>query len=100
MPTDAGFKFELVSEEFKPHIHITVNNNNLPPAANVGHNKQAALSNILNVSRVPRGSNVTLHPSITNTPLLPLVNAGTNQTVNENSTVTLVGLVYGSKPIC
>jgi tetratricopeptide (TPR) repeat protein len=37
MPTDAGFKFELVSEEqFKPHIHITVNNNNAPPAANAG----------------------------------------------------------------
>jgi tetratricopeptide (TPR) repeat protein len=100
MPTDPGFKFELVSEEiqFKPHIHITVNNNNLPPASNGG--KKIVSSNQMSATNVSasRGSNVTSYPSSTNSLLLPVANAGTNQTVNENSTVTLVGVAIDPNP--
>ena len=82
MPTDAGFKFQLVSEsQFKPHIHFFFNNNNLPSAANAGN------------------KNVTSYPSSTNSLLLlPVANAGTNQTVNENSTVRLVGAASDPNP--
>jgi Tfp pilus assembly protein PilF len=100
IPTDAGFKFELVSEEtqFKPHIHFFVNNNNLPPASNGG--KKIVSSNQMSATNVSasRGSNVTSYPSSTNSLLIPVANAGTNQTVNENSTVRLVGQAMDPNP--
>jgi hypothetical protein len=113
MPTDAGFKFELVSEvsQFKPHIRFYVNNNNLSPAANPG--KKIVSSNQMSTTNgsasstttsmittnASRESNVTSYPSSTNSLLLlPVANAGTNQTVNESSTVTLVGVASDPNP--
>ena len=117
--TDTDLKFQLVSDDirFKPHVHVTINHNNLSETADAekktASSNQRNIAKIGNVSSAAGESNITSAVpsragnassfsntassfSSTNSPLA--ANAGTNQTVNENSTVILVGAVSDPNP--